>query len=179
VPESLVLVTGPPGAGKSTIAPALAAGLDMPLVSKDAVKEAIHDGFGRRALTLEESQSLGAAAFEVMWAIARDASRIVLEANFHRGNGRQMHELRTLRARTVEVFCRCDPDIASARYRDRHRRGERHPVHVMETIPPEVMRMFQPLQLGPVIEVDTTAAVDVDGVVTQLKALLADGAQLR
>ena len=38
-----VVVTGPPGSGKSTLAPSLADELDLPLLAKDTVKQALLD----------------------------------------------------------------------------------------------------------------------------------------
>lgn len=42
----VVLVTGVPAAGKSTLARALSARLGMPLLSKDRVKEVLYDTLG-------------------------------------------------------------------------------------------------------------------------------------
>src|SRR5690348_6322567 len=41
-----VLVSGPPGSGKSTLAAPLAWALDWPVISKDAIKEALADSLG-------------------------------------------------------------------------------------------------------------------------------------
>ena len=56
-----VLVGGWPGSGKSTLAAALAGELDLPLLAKDEIKEALMDGLGRPR-TVAESQRLGRAA---------------------------------------------------------------------------------------------------------------------
>ncbi len=66
---SLVLITGPPASGKTTLAVPLASLLDLPLVSKDVIKEALFDspGHGDR----EWSSRLGAASFAVMFALLR------------------------------------------------------------------------------------------------------------
>lgn len=175
MPERLVLVSGPPGAGKTTLAPSLAAALGMPLLMKDAIKEAIHDGLGRRPLTLEESQALGGSAFEVMWTIARSAPEVVLEANFNSRHEWQLRELRALHPSPLEVFCRCTPTVAAERYNTRHRRADRHPVHVLQEIAVEVVAAFQPLHLGPVVEVDTTQPVDVEALAVEVAALMRSG----
>ena len=42
----VVVVTGPPAAGKTTIAREVAARLRLPLITKDTIKEALFDGLG-------------------------------------------------------------------------------------------------------------------------------------
>lgn len=46
----LVLVSGVPGTGKSTIAAPLAAALGLPLIAKDLIKEALADTLAAPAL---------------------------------------------------------------------------------------------------------------------------------
>jgi len=70
--RSLVLVSGPPGAGKTTIAGPLAAGLGFALLAKDRIKETLHDALGQQA-DLAWSQRLGGASMELLWALAADA----------------------------------------------------------------------------------------------------------
>ena len=42
----LVIVAGPPAAGKARLAAAVADALDLPVVSKDGIKEALMDHLG-------------------------------------------------------------------------------------------------------------------------------------
>lgn len=42
----LVIVSGAPGAGKSTLAAPLAIALGLPLLAKDTIKEAVRDALG-------------------------------------------------------------------------------------------------------------------------------------
>jgi hypothetical protein len=65
VAGSLVLVNGLPGAGKTTLATALAGAMRVPLVTKDGIKEALAD-----LAPMVGSRVLGAAAMELAWAVA-------------------------------------------------------------------------------------------------------------
>ena len=69
----VVLVNGLPAAGKSTLAPDLAAELDLPLISKDVIKEAHAGVLGSEPLDgltqREWNGRLGAAASGTMWRL--------------------------------------------------------------------------------------------------------------
>jgi predicted kinase len=109
--RGFVVVSGPPASGKSTVAPALAAELDLPLFAKDVVKDALVDALG--APDLPRSRELGRAAVHVLLAVAAAAGRGVLESVWH---GYARAPLAALPGPTVEVFCRCDPAVLQARY---------------------------------------------------------------
>ena len=83
----MVVVTGPPAAGKTTIARELASRLRLPLIAKDTIKEALFDGLGTG--DLEWSQRLGTGTYLAMLALAEDSvaagADLILEANFIRG----------------------------------------------------------------------------------------------
>src|SRR5215510_263646 len=68
-----VFVSGAPGAGKTSLAVPLAAELGFALVSKDRIKETLHDALGAPEPDLAWSRALGAAAMELLWALAADA----------------------------------------------------------------------------------------------------------
>lgn len=80
--RQVVFVSGAPGAGKTTLAVPLAAELGFALVSKDRIKETLHDALGAPPPDLAWSRRLGAAAMELLWALAADAPAVVVEANF-------------------------------------------------------------------------------------------------
>jgi predicted kinase len=76
-----VVVTGAAGAGKSTLAAALAVALGTVLVSKDKLKEALHEVMP--PTTPAESLRLSAAAMAVLYQLARDSgSGVVMDANW-------------------------------------------------------------------------------------------------
>ncbi|MBV9417187.1 MAG: AAA family ATPase, partial [Solirubrobacterales bacterium] len=79
-PEStsvFVLVAGPPGSGKSTLALPLASELRLPLLAKDAIKEALIEVLGAPA-TLEDSRELGRASVMALLTVASTSPGAVL-----------------------------------------------------------------------------------------------------
>ena len=83
----LVYVSGRLGAGKSSLAFPLAAELGYSLVTKDLVKETLHDALyvpGEDELDQAWSRRLGGASMELLWVLAACAGDMVIEANFHR-----------------------------------------------------------------------------------------------
>lgn len=75
----VVLVNGLPAAGKSSLAPGVAEALDLPLLSKDVIKEAHADVLGAdppAGLTQRQwNRQLGVAASRTMWELLRTSAR--------------------------------------------------------------------------------------------------------
>jgi len=156
---TLIVVSGAPGTGKSTIARELGAALRLPVLSLDPIKEALADVLG---LGDEDwSNRVGDAAAEVVFRLAADFPDAVAEG-WWRGlrRDRAVAEF----AGAVEVFCRVDPDVAAARSAARRESG-RHPIH-RDMINPagvgsadhiaSLAATVTPLRLGgPLVEVDT------------------------
>ena len=172
--RQVVLVSGPPGAGKSTLARPLAAALGFPLLSKDVLKETLFDALGQvDEDALVSSKRLGIAAMELLWRLAEETPRVVLEANFRPRSQLERDRLSHLSSTPVEVYCRVSPELAAQRYNDRGASNAHHAVHVARSVPLSAMQEYQvPVGLGPVIEVDTTAPVDAVHLARQVSGLL-------
>ena len=168
----LVLVTGPPAAGKSSIAAELARELGLPLLAKDGFKETLFDalGTGDRAW----SRRLGQATFPLLYhAVARVLAAgcgAVLEGNFAPGIAER--ELEALPPhRLVQVFCSAPADLLAERFVARA--AERHPGHVDHETAAEIRARIAAGEWGPLaplglaaprFELDTSGPVDLEQV---------------
>ena len=165
----VVVVSGAPGAGKTTLAVPLAAELGFALLSMDRIKEALHDAFGAPEPDLAWSNRLGAAAMELLWALAAGQPAVVLEANFRPRLGYTRDKIAVLCSRPVEVNCVCPPDLAARRYNERA--AARHRVHVVTGLTADDLAGYdRPMGIGEVITVDTAGPVDVAAVAGQVRA---------
>jgi uncharacterized protein len=118
----LVLVGGAPGTGKTTVANALAATRQWPVIHSDTVRKqrAGLPAAGRGPAALYEPAAV-AATYVAMRAEAEAHLRlgvsVVLDASWTRADERQ--ETREMAARcgaeVIEVVCRCDPDETMSR----------------------------------------------------------------
>jgi hypothetical protein len=167
--ESLIIVHGFPGVGKSTVAPHLAEKLSVPILAKDTLKEAMWDAMRRPRLLppLVWSRQLGAAAYEAMFRAAADLRpRLMLEAPLDRD--RHAKPLLALAVAPIEIFLFAEPTVVFERHRERLPR--QHPSHRPYPLPTlkavtAGMAATKPLRLGgPVLEIDLTQECDIDDV---------------
>lgn len=155
-----VVVSGPPASGKSTLAPALAGELGLPVVAKDTIKDALMSVLP--VPDLDTSRQLGRASVAAMFAVAAQSPRgAVIESVLHRSAA--VADLRRLPGRVVEVFCRVDRDVARRRYQARA--ASRHAGHFDRIRTAEELwndEVSEPVAAGwPLVIVDTTKPVDI------------------
>ena len=170
--RQIVLVSGSPAAGKTSLAVPLAKLLGLPLIAKDDIKETLVDVLGDRDGDLGWSRQVGGASMELLWKLAECAPAAVLEANFRPHSTYERERLTRLEARIVEVYCRCPVDVLMQRFHERAKTA--HAAHPATDLTPEWIAEFdRPMGLGEVIEVDTTRPVDVEALAAQVTASLA------
>ncbi|HEU5437980.1 MAG TPA: ATP-binding protein [Ktedonobacterales bacterium] len=141
-PPLLVIVSGAPCTGKTTLAARLAADLRLPLIAKDTVKETLFDALGWS--DREWSRRLGGASVRLLFvfaeAVLRAGRPAVLESNFSREW--DTPHFAALRERVafepLQIVCTTERETLLARFAARWVAGERHPGHVEAAQLPEL-----------------------------------------
>jgi predicted kinase len=128
-----IVVSGPPCAGKSTVAMRLAAHRRWPLLAKDAYKEVVFRHLGWR--DRDWSRQVSGLAWKLLLAEARalltHGIDCILEGNWRAPQARALAELTAIAGTEfVEVHCFAAAAVLLARYRARSLAGTRHPGHV-------------------------------------------------
>lgn len=161
-----MLVGGWPGSGKTTLGRALAKELDLAFLSKDELKEALMDGLGAPA-TVEESERLGAVAVRCVLRAAQGCPGAVIDSTWF---GYALPLVRQLPGSLVEIRCQVHLAVARKRFAARLR-DERH-LDDRRADEDLWSRPVVPLGVGPLIQVDTGAPVDVAAVAATIRSVL-------
>jgi predicted kinase len=155
----LLVVTGHPATGKTTLARELAEELGWRLVEKDTIKERLFValGTGDRAWSKELGKRAILELLDEVEAELAEGRSVVAEANFE-----PITDFRSILERTgarcVQVVTHAPPDVIMRRFR----RRERHPGHLddemVEELEQRVAEPYRPLDLpGPLIEMQDDA----------------------
>ena len=142
-----ILITGIPASGKTTTARFLGERLNLPVISKDAVKEQLYDTVGFRSRS--EKVILGTAAMNIMYYMAEQLMKaslpFILENNFE--NVSKPDLCRLLEAysyKAVTVTLTGDYHVLYRRFLERNLDAGRHRGHVVNCYPEEQKTAVNP-----------------------------------
>ena len=130
----VVIISGAPAAGKTTLGRRLARDVRLPYLGKDDIKESLFDSLGTG--DRDWSRRLGVATYLLLYQLCEtllEASvSFIVESNFRAEYSTE--RFRALRERfgfePVQILCRAERSVLLERYRKRGESGERHAGHL-------------------------------------------------
>lgn len=130
---NLIIITGPPCTGKTTLGRWLANELGFPLFYKDQFKEILFDHL--ESPNLETKRAFGRASFvclqEIISVLLSSGIHHIIEANYTGPNACvYFTDLETSsNVKLCEIHLHCDGEVLIERFLERSRSGEIHPGH--------------------------------------------------
>ena len=194
----LIVLAGMPASGKSTVAKKLKEAFHLPVLEKDALKEAIFDtmGFSNYPEKRKTDLAANAVLLRCARAMMENGQSMILDNNFDLASAKELDEMvRVFQYHCITVFFGGDTEAFFQRYVERDRKGLRHLGHVLQDrYPPqpgdalshdmtreefrekfEKRGMTQFQCTGDRIDLDATdpAKIDVDVLIAQIQTMLA------
>jgi predicted kinase len=166
----LILVSGIPASGKTTIAEHISKELGYPTFILDKIKELISDRISGR----EDSilfDKIAKSSYDVLYYLLEEVLKsdnsCIAEAFFlSTVSEPRIKELKSkYDCKLIQVYLKCDFEIAKNRYVDRHNRGDRHKCHI-----PDMSKVVDEERIGQTklnccdhtIELDTNDFTNID-----------------
>lgn len=171
----LVVVTGPPGSGKTTVARQISTETRLPLITKDDFKVIFYEIFGWGGR--EPDRRASAAAYEVIYHIAdvelSIGRSLIVEANFREEATKRFLDIQDRHGFVAfQVRCTASREVLIERLRERAAGGVRHPGHADDS---NLEHLDYLLASGPqlplggtFVEVDTSNPADSRGEVEEV-----------
>ncbi len=163
----LLLLHGPPCAGKSHLADFILREFAIPAMSKDIFKEVLYEtlGWSDREWSRQLSQAAMALLYAYAHSLLSQGTSCMLEANFiaHRAHAELTRLSAAVPCEICQIFVYAERTVLARRFRERAQSGQRHPGnldHILQheyaadTIP---AAQLEPIPVpGTLLRLDTT-----------------------
>jgi glucokinase len=168
--KRLLMVNGVPASGKSSLARAVSEKTGWPLLGLDTVKTPFLEVLEN--VDRARNRTLGKASYKSIFSIIQEApegATFIVDAwfGFQPVALLEQHIKMAGITRVAELWCHAPPEVVAQRYSDRAaERVVGHPglSYVPELV--ELAKRAQPSGVGPMLDIDTTAAQDIDAIST-------------
>lgn len=168
----LIVITGAPGSGKTTLGRQIAQRFHLPIIAKDDIKESLFDSLGwkDRAWSIQVGRATYGLIYYFVEAQLAAGRSLVVESNFDAESaGAKFSELRSRHNfAPLQIVLTARSDVLVERFKLRAHTQARHPGHVDQLstdaeIAAVCQREYAPLDLGgKILEIDTTDLEHVD-----------------
>lgn len=174
----MIIVTGIPGSGKTTLANWLRRDVGLRMIGQDAVKEFMADQLGG-AFDKQSSSALGRVTRQAVLTLGAEFAQlgehILVEAALQTTSAEQT--LRQLdHGPLLQIYVDCDLTEVKRRFVERRASGKRHPVHtddLFDTLTDdEIREKYRPLE-GSDLTTIRFDATDIDKAAEAYRQLLA------
>lgn len=162
---TLIIITGFPCTGKTTLGKTLSCSLKLPLISRDDYKECLFEEL--KLESREWSRKLGSASYRIIYKITENllssGINFIIESNFEPKFANKI--IRKLideyNYDVIQIFLTAEPKILIQRFKERSYSTTRHPGHndkenIIEISERFLLNKSNPLDLGgKIIQIDT------------------------
>lgn len=129
---TIIVISGLPGAGKTTLGHNLAEFMHLPFLAKDEIREILFNHFGDDSKNMPMIRD---ATYEILYStikkIVAAGKSVIIESNFEEKFATpQLQSLKDeFNCSLFQIFCSVEARIAFARFQKRSQDGNRHHLH--------------------------------------------------